>query len=330
MKVLLMNLVQYDFKAQLDTFDFDGEVLEIATADGKPYVPIKRICINLGLDWNGQYQRIKRDEILSEGMCVMHIPSKGGVQETICLPLEYLNGWLFGIESARVAPEVRPGLLRYKRDAYKALFDYFVKGLAVDHQRLGWDDEAREAALLELRKLRTADKALYRRVTDAIVQTSADYEEMKKVAPQRVQSLFARVQDMFHTAVVGKTSQMLVIENADGNKPLCGMVSYDGPPDKITPADVRTGKNFLHRPSFRKLEIMYEALFLFAETAVANDRKLTMVEWEQQLQTLLKAYGYKPFNLYERYRAREADEVAARELKKYKARQKAELESAKA
>ncbi len=32
----------------------------------------------------------------------MQVPTAGGHQETVCLPLEYLNGWLFGIDDRRV------------------------------------------------------------------------------------------------------------------------------------------------------------------------------------------------------------------------------------
>ncbi|WP_336368925.1 phage antirepressor N-terminal domain-containing protein, partial [Avibacterium paragallinarum] len=51
-------------------------------------------------------------------------------QQTLCLPIQYLNGWLFGIDVKRVKPEIRETLITYKRECYQALFDYWNKGKA--------------------------------------------------------------------------------------------------------------------------------------------------------------------------------------------------------
>ncbi len=74
------------------------------------------------------YQRLtaQRDAVLSKGMCVIHIPSPGGPQETICLPLKYLNGWLFKISTRRVKnPEARAKLIRYQEECYEVLYEHF-------------------------------------------------------------------------------------------------------------------------------------------------------------------------------------------------------------
>lgn len=309
-------------EAQLATVAFHGQILEIIDRDGRAFVPVKRICANLGLDWSSQFKRMQRDEILAEGMVSLAIPSAGGVQESVCLPLEYLNGWLFGVSENQVDPRIREGVLRYKREAYTALHDYFYRGFALDRARLDNDVEARETALRELRKLRTEDKQLWRKVTDAIARTSTDYEEAKKSAPKRVAGLFARIQDMFHHAVSGKTAQQLVIENCDGSKPMAGMIAYDGPVSKITKADLRTGKNFLDRIPFRQLQILYEQLFLFAENKIIGGEEMTLAKWERQLDKLLEANGFEPWNMYAEYLATEADQVAAREYERFKQRQK--------
>jgi hypothetical protein len=313
---------QLNFKGQLSTVDFHGHVLQIVDRDGRPYVPLRQICQNLGLDWNGQHQRIKRDQVLSEGVCVIHAPSGGGDQDMICLPLEYLNGWLFGIDENRVIPEIKDALITYKREAYGALYGYFIKGMAVDRKRLETDEQAREAALQELRKLRASDKALYKKVTDAIAFTSVDYQDAKILTSWRVQSLFARIQDTFHQAVSGKTAAQLVIDNADGTKPLVGMKAYDGDPKKITKQAVGTGKNYLGPIAFRTLEILYEQLFLFAEKKIINGDKMTLAKWEDQLQKLLIANGYETWNMYQpgQYLPSIAEQKAAAEHAVYKQR----------
>ena len=51
------------------------------------------------------------------------------------LPLEMLNGWLFGIDDSRIQDEsVRQGVIRYKKECYSVLYNYFHKGVAVNQQ----------------------------------------------------------------------------------------------------------------------------------------------------------------------------------------------------
>jgi len=155
-------------------------------------------------------------------------------------------------------------------------------------------------------------------MTDAIKQTSVDYDSTMMVSPNLVTSLFARIQDTFHFVVSGKTAAELVIENADGGKPMVGMISFDGRPDSINQNDVATGKNYLNRVAFRKLEILYEQLFLFAENKIIGGDQMMLAKWEDQLHKLLVANGYEPSGMYTTYKRGTANTVAAREYAKYR------------
>ncbi|MCW9731901.1 phage antirepressor N-terminal domain-containing protein [Avibacterium sp. 20-15] len=117
-------------KTQLQTVNFHNQTLLTIEQNNIHYVAMKPICENIGLAWNAQLLRIKRDEVLSQGMIVMITPTNGGEQEMVCLPIQYLNGWLFGIDVKRVKPEIRETLITYKRECYQALFDYWNKGKA--------------------------------------------------------------------------------------------------------------------------------------------------------------------------------------------------------
>jgi hypothetical protein len=82
----------------------------------------------LGLSWSGQRERINRDPLLSQmvkGVRVTRTPEKGGLQIALCLPLKYLNGWLFGVNANRVKAEVRDSLIRYQAECYEVLFQAF-------------------------------------------------------------------------------------------------------------------------------------------------------------------------------------------------------------
>lgn len=118
--------------ATIQTVSFHGQSLITVLQNGKIYVAMKPIVENIGLQWDAQFRRIKRDEVLNEGIAMMAIPSNGGEQQMICLPIDYLSGWLFGIDGNRVKPEIRTSLIMYKRECYQALHDYWHKGEAIN------------------------------------------------------------------------------------------------------------------------------------------------------------------------------------------------------
>jgi hypothetical protein len=114
---------------EVRTVDFYGDQLVgglVRLDDGTLiYVPVKPICDYLGVDWSSQRRRILRDEVLAEGMVIMTIPSSGGPQRVNCLPLDLLPGFLFGIESKRVRPELQEKIARYRREAFRILWEAF-------------------------------------------------------------------------------------------------------------------------------------------------------------------------------------------------------------
>lgn len=121
----------------ITTIDFNGQSLITTEINGIHYTAIKPIAENIGLAWHGQLERIKRDEVLSEGIRIIRTPSKGGEQDTLCLPIDYLNGWLFGVDAKRVKPQIKATLIKYQKECYKALHDYWHTGAAVNPRAIG-------------------------------------------------------------------------------------------------------------------------------------------------------------------------------------------------
>ena len=103
--------------------DFYGDELVVIHQDGVDYTPLKPVCDRFGIDWEGQRQRIARDEVLDSATCMIkaQIPGDDQRRDHICLPLDYLNGWLFGVDVGRIRPSLRERLILYKRECYRAL-----------------------------------------------------------------------------------------------------------------------------------------------------------------------------------------------------------------
>ena len=115
---------------QLETIQFHNQQLIVLNHENKPYIAMKPVCENIGLDWAAQLKRIKRHQVLSSGMVMMTTPSKQGLQEYVCLPISMLNGWLFGIDTNRVKPEIRQILEQYQLECFDVLYNHFMPKVA--------------------------------------------------------------------------------------------------------------------------------------------------------------------------------------------------------
>ncbi|WP_443864300.1 phage antirepressor N-terminal domain-containing protein, partial [Fusobacterium ulcerans] len=115
--------------------EFNGEKLIGIYKEGKIYTPLKKFCEFLGVDFNGQHQRIRRDETLIKGVCKIHIPSEGGIQETLTLEISFLPLWLTGIKAQQCKEEIRENLIEFKLKAKDVLADAFL-GKRTDNLKL--------------------------------------------------------------------------------------------------------------------------------------------------------------------------------------------------
>ena len=113
---------------------YEDEVTAVRLEDGRVFVPLRPLCELIGVTWPGQFERVRRDTILSEEARAVSVTltarrdSRTQTVEMLCLPLELLNGWLFGINPNRVKEGIRDRLLRYQRECYRVLFEAFQEG----------------------------------------------------------------------------------------------------------------------------------------------------------------------------------------------------------
>lgn len=123
---------------KLQTIDFNGQPLITIEQDGIHYTAIKPIAENIGLDWRSQRQRVLRDDVLSSTVVMITtVAEDGRNREMMCLPIEFLNGWLFGVDAKRVKPEIKAPLIQYKMQCYKVLHDYWHTGPAINPRGTG-------------------------------------------------------------------------------------------------------------------------------------------------------------------------------------------------
>lgn len=116
----------------------ENELISIVDDLGIPFVAIKPICTAIGLDADSAVRNIKTHPILGDVACVHTVRDAINRENSmLCLPIQQINGWLFSINIKKVKAEARENLIKYQRDCYKVLFDFFfgVSGIVINRQK---------------------------------------------------------------------------------------------------------------------------------------------------------------------------------------------------
>jgi hypothetical protein len=105
---------------------FQGDALYLVEHNGQPFTPAKPIADALRLAWQVQARKLK-DNKERWGITLMMIPSLGGSQEMICLPLRKLPAWLLSIDPRKVKSEARAKIELYQSECDNVLWAYWFK-----------------------------------------------------------------------------------------------------------------------------------------------------------------------------------------------------------
>lgn len=79
------------------TISFHGSELVTLKVEDVIYTAVKPIVKAMGLDWGGQQQKLAKSGN-KFGCRDISMPTNGGMQSMLCMPLKKLNGWLFSIK----------------------------------------------------------------------------------------------------------------------------------------------------------------------------------------------------------------------------------------
>ncbi len=201
--------------------------------------------------------------------------------------------------------------------ATQRLKEYIIKGFALDDERLKQGGErARyfQELLQRIRDIRSSERNFYQKVTD-IYATSVDY----KKDTENTKQFFATVQNKMHYAVHGHTAAEIIVKRADSKKPLMGLTSFKG--NYITAHDIKIAKNYLSEKEIKQLNLIVSLYLDFAELQATNERPMTMHDWISKLDEFLKLSEKKLLANAGIISAKEAEEKAGGEFKKYRKKQ---------
>lgn len=105
----------------MNYIEFQDKKIVFMIENGVAWIAVKSVCEALNVNYNRQFQNIKEDPILGSKFAKQQIlvPGDSQPRRFICLPEEFIYGWIFSIKSDS------PELLRYKEECYHVLFHFF-------------------------------------------------------------------------------------------------------------------------------------------------------------------------------------------------------------
>lgn len=100
--------------------EFNGKPICFVSLDGTWWVALKPICEALKVNYNRQFQNLKKDKILSQLFAEQQmVGADNKLRKMVSLPERFIYGWLFSINSDSEA------LHNYKLKCYEILFNHF-------------------------------------------------------------------------------------------------------------------------------------------------------------------------------------------------------------
>ena len=98
---------------------------------GIVYIPCKPICEAIGVSWDAQRVKIQEDEVLNSVIVQCTVTASDGKQrEMTCIPLEFLNGWLFKLNPSKIRNiTTRQKVINFQKYMYsnlRRIFDSYT------------------------------------------------------------------------------------------------------------------------------------------------------------------------------------------------------------
>jgi len=170
-------------------FVFYGEVFKAyLTTNRQWFIPILDVCTALGVDTEGQRQRILRDEAIVDRLVNLPIETPyrdtTRIQEVACLNLRALPYWLGTIDAKRVKEEHRKKVTLFKREFAEAAWAVFRSDMIPPELLSEMDThlplEEREylEAMDQMRQVRKKLDMLSGKLDDELAKVGAELQDI--------------------------------------------------------------------------------------------------------------------------------------------------------
>lgn len=171
--------------------DFHNDTLALVEHNGQPFVAMKSVVENMGLDWGTQFRKLN-ERYHSTIVMMTRVAEDGKNREMLCLPMRKITSWLYSINPKKVKPELHDKVIQYQEECDDVLWQYWTKGYAGRAQTAPPSITQQISANKErgrlLKELRREDHremrlALYQQVEHLSNIMGVDRPDLEKICP---------------------------------------------------------------------------------------------------------------------------------------------------
>lgn len=203
--------------------------------------------------------------------------------------------------------------------ATKILKEYMTKGFALNDERFingnKYDAKYFDELLERIKTIRVSERMVYQKITDIFIATATDYNPKSEEA----YTFFKIVQNKLHYAISGYTAAELIFKRANAEKAHMGLTTWKNSPDGlIYKYDVTVAKNYLNEEEMNNLKDLTNMFLVFAEDEAKQRHVMTMQDWINATDDLLKFRRKELLNNSGSISHEEAVQKAEREYEKFR------------
>jgi hypothetical protein len=135
--------------------------LQVVADAREQLVAVKPVCEILGVDYPGQFAKLKEHPIYGSTIGLSPtVGADGKEREMVCIPLRFFPGWLFSINPDNVKEESREKLMEYQLKCNDVLYDYFFSRVDFSQKKEVVVAKAKDTCDEKLEQLRIAKSEL--------------------------------------------------------------------------------------------------------------------------------------------------------------------------
>lgn len=203
--------------------------------------------------------------------------------------------------------------------ATKILKEYMTKGFALNDERFingnKYDAKYFDELLERIKTIRVSERMAYQKITDIFIATATDYNPKSEEA----YTFFKIVQNKLHYAISGYTAAELIFKRANAEKAHMGLTTWKNSPDGlIYKYDATVAKNYLNEEEMNNLKDLTNMFLVFAEDEAKQRHVMTMQDWINATDDLLKFRRKELLNNSGSISHEEAVQKAEREYEKFR------------
>lgn len=139
----------------------NGISLQVVASESEQLVAVKPVCEILGVDYPGQFNKLKEHPIFGSTIGLSPtVGADGKDREMVCIPMRFFPAWLFSINPDNVKEEIRDNLIKYQLKCNDILYDYFFSRVDFSRKKEVAVTKAKEVCDEKVEQLRIAKSEL--------------------------------------------------------------------------------------------------------------------------------------------------------------------------